>query len=94
MKVLYKPLFRRFVKKQTRPFQLVIEDEVETIIANPESGAVKKGDLSGFQVHKFTFTKQEFLIAYCVQEKDIVFYMVGPHENFYSKLKRYIREVE
>lgn len=94
MEVFFKPPFRRFVKKQTRPLQLVIEDEVEKITKNPDIGRSKKGDLSEFQVHKFTFKKQELLIAYRVIEADILFYMIGPHENFYREVKRYLKEVE
>ncbi len=94
MDKLYKPPFRKFVKKQTRPFQLIIEDEVEKVIVNPEIGESKKGDLKGFRVHKFSFTKNRFLIAYRFQGDDIVFYMVGAHENFYRELKRYLREAE
>ena len=94
MKKFYKPPFRKFVKKQTRPFQLVIEDAVEKVIINPEVGESKKGDLKGFRVHKFSFKKHQFLIAYRFQESDIVFFMIGPHEKFYRELKRYLREVE
>jgi len=94
MEIFYKPPFRRFVKKQTRPFQLVIEDEVEKVVTNPGIGKPKKADLSEFQVHKFTFKKQEVLIAYRVIEADILFYMIGPHENFYRDFKKYLREVE
>ena len=94
MEIFYKPPFRKFVKKQTRPFQLVIEDEVEEVVANPGIGNSKKGDLSGFRVHKFAFKTQIFLIAYRVMEDDILFYMIGPHENFYRELKRYLKEVE
>ncbi|MEW6216011.1 MAG: type II toxin-antitoxin system RelE/ParE family toxin, partial [Nitrospirota bacterium] len=64
MNVLYKLAFRKFVKKQTRPFQLVIEDETEKILKDPEIGESKKGDLAGFRVHKFVFQKQKYLIAY------------------------------
>ena len=94
MEIFYKPPFRKFVKKQTRPFQLVIEDEVEEVVANPGIGNSKKGDLSGFRAHKFAFKTQKFLIAYRVMEDDILFYMIGPHENFYRELKRYLKEVE
>ena len=87
MSVYYKPLFRKFVKKQTRPFQLVIEDEVERIILNPDMGEAKKGDLAGFQVHKFTHKRQKFLIAYRLQDADVVFFKIGSHENFYRELK-------
>ena len=92
MKALYKPLFRKCVKKQARPFQLSIEDEVEKIILSPEKGEHKTGDLKGFHVHKFYFRKKNCLIAYQFRETEIVFYMVGTHENFYRDLKKYLRE--
>jgi hypothetical protein len=94
MGIFYKSAFRKFVKKQSRPFQLVIEDETEKITRNPEMGESKKGDLAGFRVHKFTFQKRQYLIAYKMQGKDLIFYMIDTHENFYRELKRYIREVE
>lgn len=93
MNALYKLAFKKFVKKQTRAFQLAIEDETEKISKEPEIGKAKKNDLAGFRVHKFTFHKQQYLIAYRVQGKDIIFYMIDNHENFYRELKRYIKEV-
>ena len=92
MEIYYKSPFRKYVKKQTRPFQLVIEDEVEKIIRDPELGILKKRDLSGFRVHKFTFKKQLYLIAYSFIEAEILFYQIGTHENFYRQLRRYLRE--
>ena len=94
MEVLYKPLFRRFVKKQRRGFQLAIEDEVGAIAKDPAVGGQKRGDLAGVRVHKFTFHRQEYLIAYVVGSKEIVFYAIGAHENFYRELKRYLKEGE
>lgn len=93
MAIFYKPPFRKFVKKQSRAFQLAIEDEVEKISDNPDIGEDKKGDLSGFKVYKFIFIRQQYLIAYYSHEDDLIFYMIGPHENFYRKLKRYIKGV-
>ena len=72
--------------------QLSIEDEIERIIENPDRGETKKGDLRGFQVHKFAFKKQKLLIAYQVLETEILFYMIDTHENFYRKLKKYLKE--
>ncbi len=91
MRAYFKPPFRKFVKKQTRPFQLVIEDEVENIIQNPELGDLKKGDLSNFRIHRFFYGKQTFLISYRQWESEIVFYTLGSHENFYRGLKRYLK---
>ena len=94
MHIFYKSAFRRFVKKQLRPFQLAIEDETEKISKIPEIVESKKGDLAGFRVHKFTFQKQQYLIAYKMGDKNLTFYMMDAHGNFYRELKRYIKEVE
>jgi len=94
MDICYKLLFRKFVKKQTRFLQLVIEDEVEKIIIKPDIGKSKKGDLREFRVHKFSHKRQRFLIGYRDQEAQIIFLKTGLHENFYRELKEYLREVE
>ena len=93
MDIFYKNPFRKFVKKQNRPFQVAIEDEVEKISKEPEIGEFKKGDLSGFRVHKFKFKGQQYLIAYQIQDTNSIFYMIDTHENFYRDLKHYIRGV-
>ena len=43
----YKRPFATFVKKQHKPFQAVIEDEVLEVCANPAMGEAKVGDLEG-----------------------------------------------
>ena len=72
---------------------MVIEDEVENVIQDPLAGEGKKGDLAGFRVHKFSFQRQNFLIAYQSQSDGLVFYSVGSHENFYRELKNYVKEM-
>ncbi len=91
MRIYFKPPFRKFVKKQPMPFQLVIEDEVEKVVEDPELGVSKKGDLSDFRAHKFFYHKQTFLISYRRWESEIIFYTLGSHENFYRELKRYLK---
>ncbi|MBW1674614.1 MAG: type II toxin-antitoxin system RelE/ParE family toxin [Deltaproteobacteria bacterium] len=58
MKIFYKLPFKKFVKKQIRSFQLIIEDEVEKIAIKPDIGKLKKGDLAGFRVQKFSYRSQ------------------------------------
>jgi mRNA-degrading endonuclease RelE of RelBE toxin-antitoxin system len=94
MNALYKPAFRKFVKKQGRAFQLAIEDEVHEVLKTPQAGEQKKGDLTGLIVHKFKFHGQEYLVAYSIEARDVVFYMIGTHENFYRDLKSYLKEVD
>ena len=93
MKRSYKAPFRKFVKKQTRPLQLFIEDEVEKIAIDPDIGKLKRGDLTGFRVHSFSYGGQKFLIAYCIVGNALMFYRIGSHENFYRELKKYLKEV-
>ena len=93
MVISYKPPFKKFVKKQTRPFQLAIEDEVDSVIQNPLSGESKKGDLVGFKVHKFVYQGQQFLMAYLIESGDLTFFTIGSHENFYRELKKYLKEI-
>jgi hypothetical protein len=93
MLISYKPPFNKFVKKQARSLQLVIEDEVEAVIQNPLAGETKKGDLTGFRIHKFSFQGQKFLLSYVIRTEGIVFFTIGSHENFYSELKKYLKEV-
>lgn len=104
MKTSYKRPFSQFVKKAHKPLQLVIEDAVEEICVDPELGEVKSGDLAGIRVFKFRFNRQEYLVAYrspsrkeraCKEDVEFLvidFYLVGPHENFYDTLKRYLKE--
>ena len=94
MNLMFRPPFRKLVKKQSRPFQLVIEDEVGNIQNEPDIGEAKKVDLSGLRVHKFKFKGQQFLIAYLFEKNSIILYMIGSHENFYLKLKRYLKGAE
>jgi len=92
MVILQMPRFKKFIKKLPRPFQQVILDAVEDIVANIEVGELKKGDLAGFRVHKFTMGRQLILMAYRVEDSSLVLYQAGPHENFYKNLKKYVKE--
>ena len=87
------PQFKKYVKKLPRHFQQVILDAVEDVLADTEVGEIKKGDLKGFRVHRFTMGRQLTLMAYRVENDSLVLYQVGPHENFYKSLKKYLKEI-
>ena len=99
MKSNFKRPFAQYVKKAHKPLQLAIEDEVEVVCGAPQIGEAKVGDLAGIRVHKFRFSRQEYLIAYRAPNEEaplefliIDFYQVGVHENFYAELKHYLRQ--
>ncbi len=85
--------FARVVKKLHRKDKKVVDLEVMAIAENPALGEEKKGDLVGVFVHKFKLNKQETLLAYELtpdkfKPTTIVLLALGPHENFYTTLKR------
>jgi hypothetical protein len=99
----YKRPFSFFVKKQSKSFRAAIEDEINSICSDPLIGEQKIGDLSGIFIHKFKFKGQQHLIAYSFEEyeeieqndlkKDLQFYKIGSHENFYEDVKDYLRSI-
>ena len=61
---------------------------IRAVIADPNLGEEKKGDLAGVFVYKFDCAGQLFLLAYQWDETKRVLLTLGPHENFYRDLKR------
>jgi hypothetical protein len=99
MQINFKRPFVNFVKKSKKPFQLIIEDKIDFIKSNPNSGERKIADLTDIYVYKFNFNKQLFLIAYkfkmALGSLEIIwidFYKIGSHENFYKELKLFLKK--
>ncbi len=61
---------------------------VREVVANPEIGEQKKGDLSGVFVYKFLLNRQQMLLAYEWDPRTRVLLLLGSHENFYRDLRR------
>ena len=71
----------------------VLDQAVREIANDPFVGEEKRGDLVGVFVHKFKLNHQETLLAYELNPdkqhpEEVVLLGVGPHENFYTQLKR------
>jgi len=92
MKILETNAFSRAIKKLHRNQISELKKAVEEIKANPEVGAMKKGDLAGVRVHKFHFHHQLMLLAYTYESKKKEFILtlldIASHENFYTNLKK------
>ncbi|MEX2381395.1 MAG: type II toxin-antitoxin system RelE/ParE family toxin [Opitutales bacterium] len=85
------PLFGRKVKKFKKNEKETLDREVQRIMADPDIGAEKKGDLQGIRVHRYKFNSQELLLAYSVEEDEILLITIGSHENYYRDLKGYVK---
>lgn len=86
--ILQMPAFKRAYKKLPVGHRSVVDDAVRAIVADPESGEAKRGDLSGVYVYKFPLNRQQMLLAYEWDPKTRVLLLLGSHENFYRNLKR------
>jgi mRNA interferase RelE/StbE len=82
------PTFERAVKKLHARDKKALDDSVREIVANPDIGVAKKGDLAGVFVHKLKANKQEVLLSYQYMPGELVLLSLGSHENFYRNLKR------
>lgn len=90
MIVLTTPRFDRAIKKILPAEKKALDLAVKEVIHHPLKGEMKKGDLSGIQVYKFRYLKQQMLLAYSVSldGTQLVLIGYGVHENFYRDLKR------
>jgi hypothetical protein len=72
---------------------LALDDAVKSIVKNPLVGDPKVGALKGVRVVKFTVEGGlELLLAYQFNTRRHVIELldVGPHENFYRDLQKYL----
>ena len=81
--------FKKAVKKLHKNQKADLDNAVRTIIDDPDLGVQKVGDLSSVRVYKFKMLKQLTLLAYIIDDGQLVLtlLMVGTHENFYRDVK-------
>jgi hypothetical protein len=92
MKIIQSGLFERKVKKLTSRQKAQLDDAIRAIIKDPSIGEGKKGDLKMVFIHKFFIDKTLYLLAYSYTPVLLELIMLGPHENYYSDLKKYLRK--
>lgn len=81
--------FKKAVKKLSKQYKIILDNEVQKLAENPEIGKRKKGDLAFLRVHKFKLSNQEVLLGYVYEEEEIILTLIklGSHENFYQHIK-------
>jgi len=89
--VFQSPLFERQKKRLTEREVELLDAEIKSIMQNPETGELKRGDIAGVYVRKFKAGRKMFLLAYEFDDSEIDLLTIGPHENFYRDLKRYFK---
>ena len=92
MRILQTNQFKKTYKKLLPSRLKDINEALEAVIADPEIGEQKKGDLDWLRVYKFKANNRLTLLGYNLnqetQELTLTFVALGSHENFYRDLKR------
>ena len=93
MKVVQSRSFRKRVKRFKKQEKQILDNQVRQIIENPEIGQEKHGVLKGVFVHKFKINAVQYLLAYRMKNRELLeLVMIGPHENYYRDLEKYMKD--
>lgn len=90
IKIIASNHFVKFKKRSHEALQMEIDRQVRALVEHPDMGEMKKGDLKGVRVHKFKYNNQLYLLAYEAKGEVLYLYLIGSHENYYKKLKKYL----
>lgn len=88
--IIQSPTFAKQKRKLTKNQIKKLDEAIKTIIANPDIGDLKKGDLQGIIVYKYKVGNNLILLAYEIEGSTLYLYSFGSHQNFYRELSKYL----
>ena len=91
MRIIQSRSFEQKVKKLSSSDKTELDNAVREVLAKPDIGEQKKGDLRTVFVYKFRIQKTLYLMAYRYNAETLELLMLGTHENYYKELKNYLR---
>lgn len=82
------------IKKSDQALYRKMSEAIIAIRLDPDSGDAKKGDLKGYSCLDVHHRGTNYELCYTLRENDegqlILVILLGPRENFYPELKRYL----
>ena len=88
--IIQSPTFAKQKKKLKKNQIKKLDEAIKTIIANPDIGDLKKGDLQGIMVYKYKVGNNLILLAYEIEGSTLYLYSFGSYQNFYRELSKYL----
>lgn len=71
----------------------ILDKRIRAILDNPNIGLEKRGELRGVYMYKFKIHTTEYLLSYQLKDADTLeLIMIGPHENYYRDLEKYMNQ--
>lgn len=89
-KIIQSPTFAKQKKKLKKNQIKNLDEAIKTIMASPDIGDLKKGDLQGIRVYKYKVRNNLILLAYEIEGSTLFLYSFGSHQNFYRELSKYL----
>ena len=91
MKIYQSRSFEKRIRRMHKQEKEVLDREIRNISEDTSIGEEKRGDLRGIFVHKFRIKAAEYLLAIRMVGEDLELIMMGPHENYYRDLTKYLK---
>lgn len=91
MKIYQSTSVAKKVKKLKKNQKKDLDKAIKEVVASPQVGTEKKGDLRGIFIHKFKLQGELYLLSYRFLNEDLELIMIGPHQNYYRDLKSYLK---
>ena len=92
MRIIQSRTFEKRVRQFAKQEKKVLDQQIRKIVANPEIGQEKRGELRGIFVYKFKIHATQYLLSYRLADADTLeLIMIGPHENYYRDLTTYLK---
>jgi mRNA-degrading endonuclease RelE of RelBE toxin-antitoxin system len=88
--IVQSPTFAKQKKKLKKNQIQKLDEAIKTIMANPDIGDLKKGDLKGIRIYKYKVGNNLVLLAYEIEGSALYLYSFGSHQNFYRELTKYL----
>ena len=92
MKVLQSRSFAIRIRKFQKQKKIFLDQQVHTIVNDPSIGQKKRGELKGVFIYKFKIHTTQYLLSYRLRDSETLeLIMIGPYENYYRDLEKYLR---
>ncbi len=88
--IIQSPIFAKQKKKLKKNQIKKLDEAIKTIMASPEIGDFKRGDLQGIRVYKYKVGNNLILLAYEIEGSTLYLYSFGSYQNFYKELSNYL----
>lgn len=87
MKIRFLRVAYKFIQKCDLSLYKKLQKEIDILLKDPYKNPPLKGSLKDIRSHHFYFKRNQYCIAYRI-ENDVIVILIASRENFYEKLEK------